>query len=93
MRRVVGYLACLLLLNACAASFVEGGVYYSGETGLHNFDETGLAGSWALGLEFEDAWYLPSECGLYHRSMVTKQPELRVNDVGCKKRVRFGAKQ
>ncbi len=91
MKRVLETIVLLLLLTGCAATpFVDVGMYYSGDAGWKDLDEKGLAATWAVGAEFEDRWYLPSECGIYHRSMVYKRPEVVVNDIGCKKRLRFG---
>lgn len=82
-------LAALIFLSGCTP-FVEVGAHYSDDAGWVEFDETGLAGTWAVGVEFEDRWYLPSECGRYHRSMADSRPEIVTNDIGCKKRIRFG---
>lgn len=88
----------VLLAMLCAGCtsvvpFVEGGLGSSMETGYYGtIDETGTAGFLSTGVEFDERWYLPTECGFYHRSMISKSPEIVVNDWACKKRIRFGGK-
>lgn len=87
-------LGALLLLAGCSAvaPYVEGGAGYSGWAGQYYYGkEKGLVGQYGAGVEFRhEHWYLPSECGYYHRSMVSKKPETVTNDWLCKKRFYFG---
>lgn len=94
-----------LVLSGCGAvPYIEGGLGYSYDFGDYYkqnaagewvpHDETGGVGHYGAGIEWTDeAWYMPSECGYYHRSMLTDRVEFVFNDFVCKKRFRFGGAQ
>ena len=82
-------LACVSLCGCASppAAFLELGAGVGIESGNYNdIDETGCVGYVGVGLEFEGAWYVPDECGVYHRSQCRKRPEIATNDLICKKR-------
>jgi hypothetical protein len=79
------FVLALGTLSACTP-FVEVGVGYALDGGSYGFDEKGALGRYGVGFEYEERWYLPTDCGIYHRSMLTADPEIVTNDFDCTKR-------
>lgn len=71
---------CMILLSGCGTTgYVFGGLGYSSKSGYEDFDETGVSGTYGLGVEFNDYF----KCEVRHRSMSNKKPETVTNDTGC----------
>ncbi len=78
MRIALGIL--VILLSGCETTgYAFGGLGYSSESGYEGFDETGMSGTYGVGVEFNDYF----KCEYRHRSMTDKKPEVVTDDTGC----------
>ncbi len=76
----VALCAMIVLLSGCETTgYAFVGAGHSFSSGFEDIDETGLSGTFGVGVEFND--YV--RCEFRHRSMASRNPEIVTNDANC----------